>query len=256
MPVPAYVVSARRCTQCRGLVSLMRCHPMQVQRHQRTSRPSAASSGQQADRGMVLPFEPLAMSFSHMWCADRDPPRASLYVMYGTAVDALLSGQASNEWTLALAEGVYRVQQVLGAYARRHGARPRCDQGWWQATPASAEGVASTLSLRLHVRLAPPAHCSSWCRDTIACLTYWCYCLGARANTLREQAVWVVAGCLGRIPARRADGFGGRIWRRQDHPDGAHSYPPLQTKSSDKPSLFLGIQAPANFANEHLASWC
>jgi ABC-type multidrug transport system fused ATPase/permease subunit len=27
----------------------------------------SGKSGQQADRGMVLPFEPLAMSFSHMW---------------------------------------------------------------------------------------------------------------------------------------------------------------------------------------------
>ena len=38
----------------------------------------SGKSGQQADRGMVLPFEPLAMSFSHMWCADCDPPRACL----------------------------------------------------------------------------------------------------------------------------------------------------------------------------------
>ena len=27
----------------------------------------SGKAGQQADRGMVLPFEPLAMSFSHMW---------------------------------------------------------------------------------------------------------------------------------------------------------------------------------------------
>ncbi len=32
----------------------------------------SGKSRQQADRGMVLPFEPLAMSFSHMWCADCD----------------------------------------------------------------------------------------------------------------------------------------------------------------------------------------
>jgi hypothetical protein len=30
---------------------------------------SSGKSGQQAERGMVLPFEPLAMSFSHIWCA-------------------------------------------------------------------------------------------------------------------------------------------------------------------------------------------
>ena len=33
----------------------------------------SGKSGQQADRGMVLPFEPLAMSFSHIWCADCIP---------------------------------------------------------------------------------------------------------------------------------------------------------------------------------------
>ena len=74
-------------------------------------------------------------------------------------------------------------------------------------------------------------------------MTYWFKCHHARASTLRGKAGSVVAGCLGRIPARRADGSGGRIRCRQDHPHGAQSYPPVQSNTFDRPSLFPGIQA-------------
>ena len=185
----------------------------------------SSKSGQQADRGMVLPFEPLAMSFSHIWCAECKLPQDLLACHRWCNLSCCRQEETSFGCRLVLGKSCHIV--ILPAVCIRYSVP--MPAGMEPGPDATKDGGKP----RLHLLKVWRSHCpSTWIASAPTCagqylvqrhcvsLSGRCDHIGAEQDMLSKESD--VAGCVRRVPSRRADGSGGRIRRWQDYTHGAH----------------------------------